>query len=82
MNRRRFLASASVLATVPLQAADRPAQLFPAGIVPSGFRPAAGGPTVESFWQTCDECSRLGVHNIEMNNTHRKFVDAYEGRSS
>src|SRR6185369_17448652 len=37
-------------------------------------------PTMESFWQTCDDCQKLGVHNIEMKNTNRKFVEAYESR--
>jgi len=35
---------------------------------------------MESFWQTCDECQKLGVHNIEINNTNRKIVEAYELR--
>ena len=35
---------------------------------------------MDSFWRTCDECQELGIHNIEMNSTHRKFVEAYESR--
>jgi inosose dehydratase len=37
---------------------------------------------MESFWQLCDECSKLGVHNIEINNTNRKVVEVYESRVS
>jgi sugar phosphate isomerase/epimerase len=37
---------------------------------------------MESFWQLCDECSKLGVHNIEINSTNRKIVDVYESRIS
>jgi sugar phosphate isomerase/epimerase len=37
---------------------------------------------VETFWQVCDECQQLGVHNIEINNTHRKIAEAYESRLS
>ena len=46
--------------------------------LPSVSPPPASA--VESFWQTCDECQKLGVHNIEMNNTNRKFVEAFESR--
>ena len=49
-----------------------------------GPPPAASGGAArfESFWRACDDCSRLGVHYIEVNNTYRQIMEAYESRIS
>jgi sugar phosphate isomerase/epimerase len=74
MNRRTLLrATAALSALKPLTSAQSK-QTFTAGIVP------AGTPSVEGYWTMCDECSRLGVRHIEVNNTFRKIVETYESR--
>ena len=87
-DRRHFLFVAS--GAVAAYSSAAPKQTFPAGLVPGGLpggrgaRPQGGFSTTpaEAFWQTCDEVQKLGVHHIEINNTHRKVVEAYESRIS
>ena len=56
-------------------------QTFKAGIVPGGGG-GRGGSRLEAFWRACDECSRLGVRYIEVNNTPRQIVETYDSRIS
>jgi sugar phosphate isomerase/epimerase len=77
MNRRAFLASTALLAA-PLRGQQQ-RQTFKAGIVPGGGGGRGPSP-LEAFWTACDECSRLGVRHIEVNNTPRRIVEAYDSR--
>src|SRR5262249_983938 len=86
-SRRDLLLATGTAAICAAQTAQE--QTFPAGLVPGGAPGGRGGrsptasptPSVsESFWQVCDECQRLGVHNIEMNATNRRYVEAFESR--
>jgi sugar phosphate isomerase/epimerase len=94
--RRELLIAASVTAVCGAQTTQEqtfPAGLVPGGgpggrggrnpgsgsaTLPSAAPPPA--PALESFWRICDECQKLGVHHIEINNTNRKIVEAYESR--
>jgi len=49
---------------------------------PPGSPPPPPSSPADRFWQTCDECQKLGIHNIEINNTHRKVVETFESRIS
>ena len=92
--RRAFFATACIAPALrAAQAAASKQQRFPAGIVPGGMpglrsAPPPGSPPpppsspADRFWQTCDECQKLGIHNIEVNNTHRKVVETFESRIS
>jgi sugar phosphate isomerase/epimerase len=85
INRRGFLQGAMACAAVPAWA-ER-AQPFLAGLVlGSGGPPRSDAPPevarLESFWKACDDCSGLGVHYTEFNNTNRPIMEAYESRVS
>jgi len=92
VNRRRFLASAIACGgALRAQPPGKAAQTFLAGLVPGApprpagsppSGPPAGAAILESFWRACDDCCRLGVHYIEVNNTNRLIVESYESRVS
>ena len=37
------------------------------------------GSPIDGQWRSCDECTRLGTHNIELNDTNGTVVGAYSG---
>ena len=81
LNRRKFLTSAAMGATA-LQAQPKTRQTFLAGIVP-GRTPGAGTGAsaispIDRFWNACDECSKLGVHNIEVNTINTPVAQTYD----
>ena len=94
VSRRGFLAGAFTCAGVlRAQQNNQQAQTFLAGLAAGAPRPGRtqGGPPprpvsrgpearIENFWRACDDCSRLGVHYVEFNNTHRGIMEAYESR--
>lgn len=64
---------ATFAASASLGLASHKDQKFPVGLV-------AGGRSNEQLWQSFDECKQLGVHYVEINNTHTKIVDTWESR--
>ena len=94
VSRRGFLAGAFTCAGVlRAQQNNQQAQTFLAGLAAGAPRtgrtqggppprPVSRGPEarIENFWRACDDCSRLGVHYVEFNNTHRGIMEAYESR--
>jgi len=63
-------------------AQSRP-QTFVAGLVASAPRragTAAPSSSVENYWRACDDCARLSVHHVEVNNTFAQIVQAYDSR--
>lgn len=84
LERRQFLKSTLVLSGTGLFAAGRPLPEVMAGnrqTFLAGYAPATRG-TVESFWEVCDRCSKLGFRFVETNNGGPKFEEAYQGRSA
>lgn len=77
MNRRLFLQSASAFAALTFHG-TRDLHPLRAGIVPAGKTSAENG--LRDFWQHCDDASRLGVHQIEFNNTRVQVAQAYVER--
>ena len=73
-------------------AGDRGVPAGAAGAAGGGGVPGAGGAPgsasrtsaarLEYFWRAGDECSRLGVHNIEVNTTNSQIVQTYDTRLS
>lgn len=89
LDRRGFLLSAMTCAgALPAQPQNERPQTFRAGLVlgSGGAAGRSGAPAAsarfESFWKACDDCARLGVRYIEVNNTYRQIVEAYESRLS
>jgi inosose dehydratase len=92
LNRRKFLvgslhagtAIAGLSVAVRSTAQEIPPQLFPIGVTTGVGRPASpaadAASRMEGLWRNCDECARLGIHNIEANNTVSAIVEAYSGR--
>lgn len=77
LNRREFLMAAGAGGGL-LGAQSSNDQTFLAGLVPGR---AGGGTTpLERFWRACDECSALGVHNIEVNTTNTQIAQSYDTR--
>jgi len=79
-SRRAFLAGA--LAAPAASRAEPEEQTFIAGLVASAPRSNSGAPasSVENYWRSCDDCSRLAVRHIEVNNTFAQIVQAYDSR--
>jgi len=86
LDRRQFLKSAGALAagalassTPPLvaAAASPKQQKFLAGLAPGSL-----GITLDGFWHTMEAASRVGFHNIEVDNSQLKLAQAYVGRTS
>lgn len=69
--RRRDLLAAFAISASTGVAKQKP-QRFPAGLV-------AGGRN-NTLWQVFDECKDLGVHYVEINNTHTRVVETWETR--
>jgi sugar phosphate isomerase/epimerase len=94
--RNFFAVAAAVGGVAELPAQNIEAQPFLAGLVPGSRGPGAGrsatataptpvpAPTpasrLENFWRTCDDCSSMGAHHIEVNNTFGQIVQAYDSR--
>jgi sugar phosphate isomerase/epimerase len=88
LNRRTFLIAGTASAA-ELYAQATKDQTFLAGVVPSRSGAAYGGgrnsgsPPVsplDRFWKACDECSTLGVHNIEVNTINTPVAQTYDTR--
>jgi sugar phosphate isomerase/epimerase len=78
MTRRRDFILRAGAAVSSLALAEETQSLI-AGIVPALPR-GAGTMPEETFWRICDECVRLGVRHIEVNNTHRRVVETFDAR--
>lgn len=80
LSRREYLIAASAGAGV-LRAQPKGEQTFLAGLVP-GRSPGAGAAPAASpldrFWKACDECSAMGVHNIEVNTINTPVAQTYD----
>jgi inosose dehydratase len=76
LNRREFLSAAGGLAALDIPAVAQQDQTFQVG-----FAPLAGMQSTEKmFWEACDECTKLGFHYIETDNTRLQIVEAYANR--
>lgn len=49
---------------------------------PSGPPQLSADTRREAFWRACDDCSALGVHNLEVNNTFSQLAQNYDARIS
>jgi len=82
VNRRSFLKSAGALSAVGLlgtanpssvaQAASTKPQKFLAGMAPGSL-----GINIDGFWHTMEAASKVGFHNIEVDNSQLKLAQAY-----
>lgn len=84
LDRRSFLKSAGAVAAAlsPMgrafaQAPSTKPQRFLAGYAPSSL-----GIDIDAFWFAMEAASRVGFHNIEVDNTQLKLAQAYENRTS
>jgi sugar phosphate isomerase/epimerase len=86
LDRRSFLKSAGALAagfvttthsmSVASAASAKP-QKFLAGLAPGSL-----GIDIEGFWHTMDAASKIGFHNIEVDNSQLKLAQAYINKTS
>jgi sugar phosphate isomerase/epimerase len=82
LDRRSFLKSAGVLSAAGMltttsrssvaQAASAKPQKFLAGMAPGSL-----GITIDAFWHTMEAASKVGFHNIEVDNSQLKLAQAY-----
>ena len=84
MDRRSFLQSAGAVAAAlsPIsrtfaQTPSTKPQRFLAGYAPSSL-----GIGMDGFWYAMEAASRIGFHNIEVDNTQLKLAQAYADRTS
>jgi hypothetical protein len=82
LDRRSFLKSAGALSAAGMltttsrssvaQAASTKPQKFLAGMAPGSL-----GITIDGFWHTMEASSKVGFHNIEVDNSQLKLAQAY-----
>src|SRR5579864_858480 len=80
LDRRSFLKSAGAIAaagmitngSLPVAAASTKLQKFLAGMAPGSL-----GITIDAFWHTMEAASKVGFHNIEVDNSQLKLAQAY-----
>jgi sugar phosphate isomerase/epimerase len=87
LDRRSFLKTAGLLAAAGLAphanlvptaaAASAKPQKFLAGLAPGSL-----GITIDGFWHTMEAASKVGFHNIEVDNSQLKLAQAYEGKTA
>jgi sugar phosphate isomerase/epimerase len=83
-DRRSFLQSAGVLAASLVAAADVAPFAAAASTKPqkflAGLAPGSLGITIDGFWHTMEAASKVGFHNIEVDNSQLKLAQAYINR--
>src|SRR5215472_18439714 len=82
LDRRSFLKSAGAMAATGMlstgsktsvaQAASSKPQKFLAGMAPGSL-----GISIDGFWHTMEASSKVGFHNIEVDNSQLKLAQAY-----
>jgi sugar phosphate isomerase/epimerase len=85
LDRRSFLKSAGAIAaagmitngSMPAAAASTKPQKFLAGMAPGSL-----GITIDAFWHTMEAASKVGFHNIEVDNSQLKLAQAYIDKTS
>ncbi len=86
IDRRSFLKSAGAAAAgmvthanlLPFAAAaSTKPQKFLAGLAPGSL-----GITIDGFWHTMEAASKVGFHNIEVDNSQLKLAQAYAGKTA
>lgn len=87
LDRREFLKTAGVAAVGTIATgASLPARAATAQTKPqrffAGFAPNSLGVNIDTFWMNMEECSKVGFHYIEVDNSQLKLAQAYINRTS
>jgi sugar phosphate isomerase/epimerase len=84
LDRRSFLQSAGAVAAT-LNPIARALAQTPSTIPQSflaGFAPSSLGIGIDGFWYAMEAASRIGFHNIEVDNSHLRLAQTYADRTS
>lgn len=85
LDRRSFLKSAAAITAAGLVSTAQTSVASAASTKPqkflAGMAPGSLGITIDGFWHTMEAASKVGFHNIEVDNSQLKLAQAYVNKT-
>ncbi len=86
LDRRSFLKSTAAFAAAGMAYTSSPFSVAAASTKPqkflAGMAPGSLGINIDGFWHTMEAASKVGFHNIEVDNSQLKLAQAYINKTS